>query len=198
MKIGAQLSNAANAGYNFDFGDYTGLDFFGNVFYPAWADNSKTADSKFDIYTAAVTVTTSIPSPAGPGAFQPETLAGPAHAFSLDPRLNPKFLVPAQSRIAESIVVLAGSRMASQGILPSFPTAGNAAPAQLRMFGAPVGDLETISRLMAPAHLPENDLLVARLRDRNFHLVIDALFERDLNYDGAPICALGTYPLDNV
>jgi hypothetical protein len=45
-------------------GDYTGLDFFDGKLYPVWADNSNsTGDnpdgtlSRFDIYTAQVTLT---------------------------------------------------------------------------------------------------------------------------------------------
>ena len=48
---------------NFNFGDYSGLAFYGGTFYPCWADNSNsTGDNPggtlgtLDIYTARVTV----------------------------------------------------------------------------------------------------------------------------------------------
>jgi hypothetical protein len=51
----------------FDYGDYTGLTFFGGVLYPCWADNSdSTGDNPdgamnyFDVYTARITVNTSV------------------------------------------------------------------------------------------------------------------------------------------
>ncbi|MEO6753391.1 MAG: hypothetical protein ABIP85_16565, partial [Chthoniobacteraceae bacterium] len=51
----------------FDLGDYNGLDFYGGVFYPSWADNSNsTADNPAgaggvtDIYTARVSLSGSI------------------------------------------------------------------------------------------------------------------------------------------
>jgi hypothetical protein len=57
-------SNAAAAGNEVDFGDYTGLAFVADIVRPAWADNSNsTGDNPdgtladFDVYTAAVTAT---------------------------------------------------------------------------------------------------------------------------------------------
>jgi hypothetical protein len=70
VKVGAGVSSAlvpAVAGTKFDYGDYSGLAFFGGVFYPCWADNSNsTGDNPdgpmnyFDIYTARVTVNTPV------------------------------------------------------------------------------------------------------------------------------------------
>ena len=51
----------------FDYGDYTGLTFYGGVLYPCWADNSdSTGDNPdgamnyFDVYTARITVNTPV------------------------------------------------------------------------------------------------------------------------------------------
>ncbi len=204
VKIGAQLSNAANAGYNFDFGDYTGLDFFGNVFYPAWADDTNsTGDNpdggnKFDIYTAAVTVTTSIPSSAGPSAFQVDRMADPARAFSLDPRIDPKFSMPAASLNVDPITVLAVSRLPAQGMPPNSSTDRNTTPAELGMLGAPGHDPEAITGFMAPTYLAENDLPVSPLRHPNLHRVVDALFEADSKEDGAMILRRGADWFDDV
>ncbi|HZL89415.1 MAG TPA: hypothetical protein VFB96_13710, partial [Pirellulaceae bacterium] len=56
-------SNAGTAGSNVDYGDYTGLDFFGGILRPVWADNSNsTGDNpagkggSFDMYTTGVRV----------------------------------------------------------------------------------------------------------------------------------------------
>jgi hypothetical protein len=64
VSAGTSSANAAWTGINQDYGDYTGLDFYGGKFYPAWADNSNsTGDNPpgafhyFDIYTAGITVT---------------------------------------------------------------------------------------------------------------------------------------------
>lgn len=67
VKVSAGVSSAIPIGSlnNFDYGDYTGLTFFGGVFYPCWADNSNsTGDNPdgamdySDMYTARVTVNT--------------------------------------------------------------------------------------------------------------------------------------------
>jgi hypothetical protein len=73
ISAGTSSANAAWTGSNQDYGDYTGLDFYGGKFYTAWADNSNsTGDNPpatvnappvvgtyrfFDVYTAGVTVT---------------------------------------------------------------------------------------------------------------------------------------------
>jgi hypothetical protein len=66
VKVSAGVSSAlVSAVAGFDYGDYSGLTFFGGVFYPCWADNSNStgdnpdgAMNYFDIYTARVTVNT--------------------------------------------------------------------------------------------------------------------------------------------
>jgi hypothetical protein len=68
VKVSAGVSSALATGAlgnKFDYGDYSGLTFFGGVFYPCWADNSNsTGDNPdgalnyFDMYTARVTVNT--------------------------------------------------------------------------------------------------------------------------------------------
>ncbi|HLX35086.1 MAG TPA: hypothetical protein VKR30_07570 [Candidatus Limnocylindrales bacterium] len=63
VQVSAGTSNAADAHNGIDYGDYTGLSFYGGVIHPAWADNSNStgtnpdgALSRFDVYSAAVTV----------------------------------------------------------------------------------------------------------------------------------------------
>jgi hypothetical protein len=63
FQISAGTSNSHVSGNGIDYGDYTGLSFFGGVAHPAWADNSNsTGDNpdgtlhKLDIYTAAIPV----------------------------------------------------------------------------------------------------------------------------------------------
>lgn len=66
VKVSAGVSSAlvsAITSTKFDFGDYTGLAFYGGTFYPCWADNSNStgdnpagAGGNFDLYTARVTV----------------------------------------------------------------------------------------------------------------------------------------------
>ncbi len=68
VKVSAGVSsplNSAVQGTQFDYGDYSGLTFFGGVLYPCWADNSNStgdnpdgAQNFFDMYTARVTVNT--------------------------------------------------------------------------------------------------------------------------------------------
>lgn len=60
FQISAGTSNAHASGNGIDYGDYSGLSFFGGLAHPAWADNSNsTANNpdgtlhKLDIYTAA-------------------------------------------------------------------------------------------------------------------------------------------------
>ncbi len=64
LQISAGTSNSRDSGNRVDYGDYTGLSFYGGVAHPAWADNSNSTAtnpngtlSKLDIYTAAVPVT---------------------------------------------------------------------------------------------------------------------------------------------
>ena len=61
IQISAGTSNSHDSGNHIDYGDYTGLSFYGGVAHPAWADNSNsTGDNpdgrlhQLDIYTAAV------------------------------------------------------------------------------------------------------------------------------------------------
>jgi len=63
VQVSTGTSNAADAHNGIDYGDYTGLGFAGGVIHPAWADNSNStgdnpdgALSKFDVYSAAITV----------------------------------------------------------------------------------------------------------------------------------------------
>ena len=63
LQISAGTSNSHDSGNGIDYGDYTGLSFFGGVAHPAWADNSNStgtnpdgALNQLDIYTAAVPV----------------------------------------------------------------------------------------------------------------------------------------------
>jgi len=70
VKVSAGVSSALATGAlgnKFDYGDYSGLTFFGGVFYPCWSDNSNsTGDNPngalnyFDMYTARVTVNTPV------------------------------------------------------------------------------------------------------------------------------------------
>ena len=61
VQISAGTSNSHASGNGIDYGDYSGLSFFGGVAHPAWADNSNSTGSnpdgalhQLDIYTAAV------------------------------------------------------------------------------------------------------------------------------------------------
>ncbi len=63
IQISAGTSDAAQAGNDIDFGDYTGLAFHGGRMIPVWSDNSNsTSDNpdgqfgSFDLYTAVVVV----------------------------------------------------------------------------------------------------------------------------------------------
>jgi hypothetical protein len=63
VQVSEGTSNAADALNGVEYGDYTGLSYLGGSFYPSWADNSNStgdnpdaALSKFDVYTAKVTV----------------------------------------------------------------------------------------------------------------------------------------------
>jgi hypothetical protein len=61
IQISAGTSNAHDSGNGIDYGDYTGLSFFGGTAHPAWSDNSDSTGNnpdgalhQLDIYTAAV------------------------------------------------------------------------------------------------------------------------------------------------
>jgi hypothetical protein len=63
MQISAGTSNSHDSGNGIDYGDYTGLSFYGGIAHPAWADNSNSTGNnpdgtlhQLDIYTAAVRV----------------------------------------------------------------------------------------------------------------------------------------------
>jgi len=64
VQISAGVSNSHDSGNSIDFGDYSGLSFFGGVAHPAWADNSNSTGNNpdgqlagLDIMTAAVSLT---------------------------------------------------------------------------------------------------------------------------------------------
>jgi hypothetical protein len=61
FQISAGTSNSHDSGNGIDYGDYTGLSFYGGVAHPSWSDNSNSTGTnpdgalkKLDIYTAAV------------------------------------------------------------------------------------------------------------------------------------------------
>ena len=63
FQISAGTSNSHDSQNGIDYGDYSGLSFYGGVAWPSWSDNSNStgdnpdgALSKLDIFTAAVPV----------------------------------------------------------------------------------------------------------------------------------------------
>ena len=61
VQISAGTSNAPDSGNGIDYGDYTGLAYFGGIAHPAWAANSNSTGThpdgalhQLDVYTAAV------------------------------------------------------------------------------------------------------------------------------------------------
>jgi len=63
LQISAGTSNAAVSGNGIDYGDYSGLSFYGGMAHPSWSDNSNSTGNnpdgalhQLDIYTAAVPV----------------------------------------------------------------------------------------------------------------------------------------------
>jgi len=61
IQISAGTSNSHDSGNHIDYGDYTGLSFFGGIAHPAWSDNSNSTGNNpdgalhgLDIYTASV------------------------------------------------------------------------------------------------------------------------------------------------
>jgi hypothetical protein len=63
IQISAGTSNSHDSGNGIDYGDYSGLSFFGGIAHPAWSDNSNSVGlnpdgtlHQLDIYTAAVPV----------------------------------------------------------------------------------------------------------------------------------------------
>jgi hypothetical protein len=61
IRISAGTSNSHDSGNGIDYGDYSGLSFYGGVAHPAWSDNSNSTGTnpdgalhQLDIYTAAV------------------------------------------------------------------------------------------------------------------------------------------------
>ncbi len=67
IQISAGTSNSRDAHNGIDYGDYSGLSFYGGIAHPAWSDNSNSTGNnpdgtlrQLDIYTA------SVPAPHGP------------------------------------------------------------------------------------------------------------------------------------
>ena len=63
FRVSAGTSNATDAAYGFDYGDYTHAAFVAGSFWPVWSDNSNSAGGnpdgslhQFDLYAAKVTV----------------------------------------------------------------------------------------------------------------------------------------------
>src|SRR5262249_7606607 len=86
---GTSSANAAWTGINQDYGDHTGLVFYGGKFYPAWSDNSNStgdnppdAFSFLDIYTAAVPLTVT-------GGDRPTAPASPTRPMNSTLRAQP-------------------------------------------------------------------------------------------------------------
>jgi hypothetical protein len=62
LRISEGTSNSYDSGNGIDYGDYTGLSFYGGIAHPAWSDNSNSTGTnpdgalhQLDIFTAAVT-----------------------------------------------------------------------------------------------------------------------------------------------
>ncbi len=62
IQISGGTSNSHDSGNGIDYGDYSGLSFYGGTAYPAWSDNSNSTGTnpdgalhQLDIFTAAVT-----------------------------------------------------------------------------------------------------------------------------------------------
>jgi hypothetical protein len=61
VQISAGTSNSHDSGNGIDYGDYSGLSFYGGIAHPAWSDNSNSTGTnpdgalhQLDIYTAAI------------------------------------------------------------------------------------------------------------------------------------------------
>jgi hypothetical protein len=61
IQISAGTSNSHDSGNHIDYGDYTGLSFYGGIAHPAWSDNSNSTGNnpdgtlhELDIYTTAI------------------------------------------------------------------------------------------------------------------------------------------------
>jgi hypothetical protein len=95
VKISAGSTSGVGLGGGNELGDYLGLDFYGGVFHPCWADNSNStgdnpdSTNNLDFYTAAVTV---VPAPPvltavgfGPdGSFVLNLTSTPMFSFGVD------------------------------------------------------------------------------------------------------------------
>ena len=74
FQISTGTSDDDTAGSGVDYGDYTWADSFGNTLHPVWSDNSNSTgdnpdgtNSRFDVYTAAVTIDNTPPVLTVPG-----------------------------------------------------------------------------------------------------------------------------------
>ena len=54
IRLESGQSNATLCPCENQYFDFTGLAYYGGVFYPAWADNSSSSDGHMDIYVAKV------------------------------------------------------------------------------------------------------------------------------------------------
>jgi hypothetical protein len=59
--VSCRTTNSHDSGNGIDYGDYTGLSFYGGVAHPAWSDNSNSTGNnlrrplrQLDIHTSAV------------------------------------------------------------------------------------------------------------------------------------------------
>jgi hypothetical protein len=99
VKISAGSTSGVGMGGGNELGDYIGLDFYGGVFHPCWADDSNsTGDNpdgttNLDFYTAAVTVMPVAPvlTQSGPGTngqFTLKIASTPMFHFAIDASTN--------------------------------------------------------------------------------------------------------------
>ncbi len=109
VAVSGGSSNATLAGffYDFEFGDYTGLDFFNNVFYPSWSDNSNSTgdnppigfERPLDIYTTRVTVDSS------PIIGLPTVSIFPSDANAAEPTNSGSFVISRTGDTTAALVV---------------------------------------------------------------------------------------------
>jgi hypothetical protein len=99
VKISAGSTSGVGVGSGNELGDYIGLDFYGGVFHPCWADDSNSTGNNpngtnnLDFYTASVTVVPAVPVLTSlgfdtNGFFDLQVTSTPMFKFAIDASTN--------------------------------------------------------------------------------------------------------------
>ena len=108
--MSSQQSPTATPNTDVRYGDYIGVDFWGNKVVPVWTDE-RAGGFDMDIYTAVIDITTGIQPVAGNVPAKFELMQNYPNPFN--PTTNINFSIPKKSNVTLSVFDITGKEVAN-------------------------------------------------------------------------------------